>query len=123
MLRDGQLPESDTCQICELKRGVVIPCIVQCETVAIHAPGFWTTAFKMAVSPWFVISALSRDYGIAERHGRNTAISLPIPVCHQCESKFRKSDTVRRNTLKRTNVYAKLLDQYPDAFTHIENGG
>ena len=123
MLRDLQLPKSDTCQVCNLKRGTVISCVVQCESEAVHAPGYWTTLLKMMLAPWMIASMLARDYHNVEHHGRDTAISLPVPVCDQCEPQFRKSEAARRDALRRTDIYAKLLDEFPDAFTRIGASG
>jgi hypothetical protein len=121
MIHDNELPSDPLCSVCRSKNGAVIQCTVQCETYSVAGPGYWGAFFGMLFSPLqlFFGSTSWLGYRNAEVHGRNTAVTVPISVCDQCDRRFRKSDSERKLAMRGTTLYASLLDDYPDAITVI----
>jgi hypothetical protein len=106
----GRMPFESICVKCGAPTSKRIQVITECER-AYRKGGFsWAT---------FILSALFLPVKIfywkeQVEYGRDKVYWLPLPVCQGCREDFQDTAVLRRG-LRRVEVYARLLEKFPDA--------
>jgi hypothetical protein len=120
MLRDRQLPQSRLCAYSGMPTRDVIYIAIECERV-------WTRNSERGLLN-IVVTGLSALFGHLAHlfhqvqdddeqvMGRATGVSVPLRVAHEFEKQVRGSNQSELKRLLRTvPIYARLLDDYPEA--------
>jgi hypothetical protein len=120
MLDEGILPWGETCAESGRPTRDVLPLHVQCERI--HAPADNTKVILLAllVTP-LALLGLRKDQ--REAVGRDTSVVVPLRLSrayHRSLSRWGGGSQRRLQRLLRTvPVYARLLDEYPNATIQI----
>jgi hypothetical protein len=122
LLRDGNLPQEQTCISCARPTDGVRYAWVQCERAEAQKPGGWTLFglfFLLRLLPFGrllgSLAVLHEAEGEGERRarGRDVGYRLPVRVCVAC-ARGVDSDGMRK-LLGCVPLYAQLLAKYPMA--------
>lgn len=126
MVRLGELPKGDICPVSSRLADCTIIFHVQCESSYLRGsrdgsePGA-TLAWMMLLGMIFgmIIGVLgSRGAKRQEELGRNIEVELPLRVASSAAESILqlKNQSKLKALLRQTEIYAKLLDEYPKAF-------
>jgi hypothetical protein len=109
----GALPLESNCTICGGETTNKVAFSVVCERPEDKSGGsFWYQVFFIWFSPLLYMMHMATRR--SEVHGRNVVFRLPLRVCETCQPSVNSRSAIR-DALRRTPVYARLLDKYPDA--------
>jgi hypothetical protein len=109
----GALPLESNCAVCDRETTDKVAFSVVCERPEDKSGGsFWYQVFFIWFSPLLYMMHMATRP--AEVRGRNVVFRLPVRVCVACRPSVNSRPAIR-DALRRTPVYARLLDKYPDA--------
>ena len=114
-LADGSLPMEDRCVLCGTATDYEMPIRVECERSEVRSSIKWWYWLFLPMGLWFLIVMLIAALTKREQKlGRDVTFRLPVRVCDECEPGVRTVDAARE-ALRRSPLYARLLDKYPHA--------
>src|SRR5262249_51832693 len=110
----GLLPEGTACAYCGTATAAVVTFRATCARAWVEEPEnpYLLVAFVGVLG--LFAGLLSRQRREARQHGRDVVLPLPLRLCHACRPLMADAATLTE-TLRRTPVYARLLDKYPEA--------
>jgi hypothetical protein len=111
-LAAGDLPGDRVCARCGSETDNVVHVLVECERAYCSGGPSWFALLLCAIISPFAILLRWRDEG--EVHGRDKVYRLPLAACPGCRDDLRSRQTLKRS-MRRIEVYAQLLDKFPDA--------
>lgn len=111
LLRTRQLPFETDCVACGRRTAHTFAVTAVCERQEVDEGGLrWYHAALFPVfGVWAIIAGLRRR---GYERGRDVRFRLPVRLCEGCTEGLDSWDKVRA-ALRRTPVYADLLDKYP----------
>ncbi len=118
LLLARKLPLEPDCALCHRLTEDKFHCQVRCEAPTLKPPmSFWQYALALAFIPFvgvkaLLTAALLRDTGVLT--GRDVSFRLPVRICGACMAELESWEVVT-NAIRRTPVYARLLDKYPNS--------
>lgn len=123
MIRDGELPQGDTCVMSGLPTSDTYGLYVQCESKWIKGPGkgrYLFVALTILFLPFWIIWVLLGKAVLDEERqelGRDRGVYTPLLVRQEhlgqlCRT---RSQSKLRKLLRTVPIYAKLLDEFPRA--------
>jgi hypothetical protein len=115
LLATNQLPGTKLCAACGHETDHVVEVRAQCETSyrtesndrSIGEVLFWLLVF----TPGLLFKSRRRT---VNEFGRDTVLSLPLPVCDGCRPSLGRRKAIKRSVQK-IPLYGELLEKYPDA--------
>jgi hypothetical protein len=116
LLLTGRLPLETDCAICHQGTTDCFYCQVRCEAPTAGKPAL--TWWQAVIAIFFlhplnlIIAAVTMKRDYSEPVGRDVSFRLPVWMCKSCMSELESWDVVKAS-LRRTPVYARLLDKYP----------
>jgi hypothetical protein len=114
MIATGALPDGDCCVECGRDTPEHVVIIAECERVWVRggeAPLLVQVLWNLFLSPLGIFAWQGERY---EAHGNDTILPLPLRICGNCCTHLRSDEALRRY-LRKTPVYADLLDKFPKA--------
>lgn len=118
LVANDELPAEPDCGLCGCRTTDKLMLMAVCETP--EAP---SVAGKVARSGclipffgiwgWIALAISLRDASNAGPIGRRIEVRLPVRMCQPCASEVSSWEVVRE-VMRRTPVYRRLLDKYPD---------
>lgn len=113
------LPLEDDCALCGCATTETLMLLATCERPSIKAkPVFWVGMFFLLFAPIGILLRLIltvaglRNAASEEPTGRDVQLRFPLRMCQSCASEVSSWDVIR-DAMRRTPVYARLLDKYP----------
>jgi hypothetical protein len=116
LLARGDLPLEPNCVLCDCATRDQLVVAVQCEREREkESVPVWARVAIFLMFGWVagLLVVLRGDSG-TRTIGRNLLYHLPVRVCQDCVLSVRSSASVRE-ALRRTELYARLLEKYPHA--------
>jgi hypothetical protein len=124
MLRAGTLPDTSDCGLCASPTRDAILVLADCERREPRGSrsGAWFTtllSFSLfgVIAGWVVSRTAEDDVRVV---GENVILKLPLRVCRFCQESIRANNLP--TAMRRSQVYAQLLDKYPNARLSVEPG-
>jgi hypothetical protein len=120
MLRRGELPWGDVCQLSGRPTADVLPAYVQCERAYLKGGGVRDKMIvAYLISPLFALFMKDESQGRIE--GRDTYVATPLRVAKRFHDDLARRPRQRRlrTLLRSVPAYARLLDYYPRAHIFI----
>jgi hypothetical protein len=114
LLSTGQLPGTKICVSCGHQTDHVVAVLTECETTHRTETGgrSWMMAI-LVLSFWPALFFMSRRREVAE-YGRDTVLSLPLPLCEYCRKTLRGRKVIKQ-ALWKIPLYCQLLHKFPGA--------
>ena len=119
MYAEGALPVEKVCLQCGDATEHVLPCVVECERPATRAGGLMRLLLVGLVAPLWIFWQANRDYQDAEARGRELVVKTPLRLCPGCAQRVRKSNRALLACVRQAELYAPLLDEYPQAAVSV----
>lgn len=120
MIHSGELPSGDTCPYSSRPAKSTIYFHVQCERSWVRGGDSWITGKVLAsvlLLGWSGAWLAARESPPSQEFGRDTVLELPLRVSSDVASAVMR---IRRQKklkvlLQQTPIYARLLEEFPDA--------
>jgi hypothetical protein len=115
LLSTGRLPGTKLCVVCGHETDQVVKVAAGCETSYRTDTGgqSWTmTLLGLAFFLWPALFFNIRRREVTEC-GRDTVLSLPLPICEHCRPMLRGRKMLKQ-ALQKIPVYCQLLQKFPD---------
>jgi len=115
LLATNQLPGTNRCGACEQETDRVVEVRAQCETgyrTESNDRSFGEVLFWILVF-WPVLLFKSRRRTVND-FGRDTVLSLPLPVCDGCRQSLGRRKAIKQ-AVQKIPLYGELLQKFPDA--------
>ena len=128
MVRDGELPNGDTCVISGLPTSDSYDLYVQCESKWIKGAGRGRNLFAMLMAlfvPFGMLFGRGASYGERRELGRDRGVYIPLRIREEYHQQLRgmRSQAKLRKLLRAVPIYAKLLDEFPRAKIIVQLNG
>jgi hypothetical protein len=113
------LPEEEDCCLCGCRTPDTLMLLATCEMPEAPSAVGQIAKSGCLLAPvlgfWGILIAAVRLQQIskAEATGRQVQLRFPLRMCQACAAEVSSWDVVRR-AMRRTPVYARLLDKYPE---------
>lgn len=112
---EGKLPLERECLGCGGVTDTFLGCLVECEQTYAKGISFFSYFFQCLLVPWFVVALIKRDYDNPEVHGRELVLKTPLRLCQACMLAQKMERQTCLRYLRKNELYAGLLADYPDA--------
>jgi hypothetical protein len=124
LIRTGQLPYGDTCALSGWPTKDIFELLVECERPWVKRVGGTALPLQILVALISPILLFWRGEVRAETHGRETMIRVPLRVRQEHHGRLRRTRSQRklRRLLRTVPIYARLLDEYPEAYISSASG-
>lgn len=120
MLRKGELPYGDVCPVSGRRTDDSIYFHVQCERVWVRggdSVNYGKVIAYYLLFGWIGAFIASKNMEPLQELGRDTHITIPLRISSEVRSKLLRTrhQKALKSLLKQVPVYAKLLQEYPNA--------
>lgn len=116
MIARNELPDRDTCTLCDSHTNDVIWCAIVCERESTSDDTDRTLIYFL-IFGWIAVLMAAIRPSIARTYGNDRTVNIPLRVCVPCLPALEstKSQSRLRDVIRRTPAYADLLNDYPKA--------
>ncbi|MEO2091050.1 MAG: hypothetical protein ABGY75_16390 [Gemmataceae bacterium] len=119
LLLARKLPLEPDCALCRRPTDDKFHCQVRCEAPTLKPPmTFWQLVLMVLFFPFLgaklFFAAVLIDKADGTLTGRDVSFRLPVRMCRACMAELESWEVVTQ-AIRRTPVYAHLLDKYPNS--------